>query len=69
MYYFGNVKSTKDSNKGLPRSDLCYRKITWASVKRMNFGDSLKFNLVSLGCGTDVKNDNFVSILQFILTL
>ena len=33
----------------------------------MEFSDSLKFNLVSLGYGTDVKNDNFMFLLQFIL--
>lgn len=36
-------------------------------MKRMEFSDSLKFNLVSLGYGTDVKNDNFMFLLQFIL--
>lgn len=33
----------------------------------MEFSDSLKFKLVSLGYGTDVKNDNFMFLLQFIL--
>ena len=36
-------------------------------MKRMEFSDSLKFKLVSSGYGTDVKKDNFMFLLQFIL--